>query len=206
MAGYKNNIYSPGQAKVLFDVWPEGVEWFVIGGPADANEAQTIHNQFPGIKCIGFEPHPILLQKQIELAFPGIVYPYALMSEDGSVDFKMLIGKDNSSSVCRDLGDNCNIIEVKTRSLDSLSEEFGPFTNIVLWIDIEHAELECLKGAKRLLESGQILMVNVEVFKEYMYQPIADYLAQYGLVEVKRWNEGVMPGMSDVIFKRESLI
>ncbi len=203
MAGTRNGIYSPGQAEILFDVWPEEAEWFVLGGPANSNEGQTVKAKYPDVNCIAFEPNPMMFEAQSKLGFPGDLHPYALLDEDTNAILKTPGDRDISSSICRDMSDcNCINTHVVARSLDSLSEELGPFTNVVLWIDIEHAELKCLEGAKKLLESGQILLVNVEVFKRHLYAPIADLLASYGLREIKRWNGGIMPEMYDVVFKK----
>lgn len=195
-------IYRPGQASILFDVWPKEAEWFIIGGPSDANEAQTVFAQYPSLSFVGFEPLLAMLFKQSEMGFPGYLYPYALWDQNTNLELSTPKGNPRSSSVCRDLNKfEPSAVTVEARTLDSLSEELGPWENIVLWLDIEHAELEALRGAKKLLE--KVLLVNVEVFKPHLYQPIADLLEPYGLVEIKSWNEKSMPGMRDVIFGKQ---
>lgn len=200
-------IYSPGQAKVLFDVWPEEAEWFVIGGPANGNEAQTIHQQYPHIKCVGFEPQDEMFKQQTELGFPGDLLSYALWNEECEKTIRIPGTKYNSSSMGR-LDDwkegEYSTQKVEARTLDSLENFFGPWNNIVLWLDIECVELEALQGCKRLLEDGKILLVNVEVFYKRFQEPIISLLEGCGFKEVKRWNEGGMPEMCEIIFRKET--
>ncbi len=186
-----NNIYEPGQAKVLFDYWPSEVEWFIVGGPADANEAQTINQRFPDVKCIAFEPNERMRERQRELNFPGEVYPFALWNADDEViQYSVADSLPRSGTVCRDT-DLTNWVktDVRARTLDSLSKEFGPFRNCVLWLDIEHAELAALEGAENLFESGYVLMVNVEIQFPHLLGPIQELLLGYGMKEVKRWTD-----------------
>jgi len=89
--------------------------------------------------------------------------------------------------------------EVEARTLDGMSSCYGPFDNVVLWIDIEHAELQALQGAKQLFEDGQILMVNLETYEKKM-APIVEYLAHYGLKEIHRWNSQAISFRHDIIF------
>ena len=202
-------IYAPGQAEVLFKFWPDKADWFIVGGPADGNEAQTIHERYPKVKCIGFEPNPVMFYKQSVLDFPGQLHRYALWSHSTELRLNTPKEGDNAdrmSSVCRNFRDKSILCshKVSGRSLDSLSAELGPFTNMVLWLDIEFAELQALRGAVDLLQRGQILLVNLEAFANTL-PGIECYLAQYGLQEVDRWNGGITEGRYDVVFKKERL-
>jgi len=195
-------IYSPNQAKVLFDLWPRGVEWVIIGGPGTGNESFTIHKRFPRLNYVLFEPNKRMRDFHINMKFPGEIYPYALSDIDGESVLQIPKGRDLGSSIRGSMDASvCEEVIVKTKTLDTLSRELGLFTNVVLWIDIEHSELKCLSGAKKLLESGHILLVNLEGYLS-TYNPIVELLGQYGLYEVKRWNS-MSPYRYDFIFKKE---
>ena len=195
-------VYSPDQAKVVFPLWPKEAEWVIIGGPGTGNEAYTIHEAYPGLNYILFEPNERMREFHQEMKFPGTVYPYALSDTDGEAVLQVPNGRDLGGSIRGGKDSStCEEITVETRTLDNLSKELGPFTNIVLWIDIEHSELKCLNGAKNLLESGQIRLVNLETYL-YTYDPIAELLGRYGLREVKRWNS-MSPYRYDFIFKKK---
>ncbi|MDB4786236.1 FkbM family methyltransferase [bacterium] len=195
-------IYGEDQAKELFPYWPEKAEQFIVCGTADSNEAQTVKNKFPDIKCVGFEPNDMLREKQREkLHFPGKLRSEAIWSSDKELMLSSPTKNPRSSSVCRDLGPGeLDKTTVQGRSLDSLSDEIGPFNNSVLWIDIEHAELEALKGATKLLSSGDILLINLEVMSVSMRADVTRFLLTYRYKLVHSWGVTI-PNKSDLIFK-----
>lgn len=187
--------YEPGQAAVLFDFWPPEVEWFVIGGPADGDEAQTVKVKYPDIRCLGFEPN-----QHFGAFFPGELRREALWSEDRELLLAVPTGAERSSSVVLG-GFPCPHTRVKVKGIRL--DGFG-FTirNIVLWLDIEYAEHQALLGAVGLLRAGQVLLVNLETY-DHLFPPIRDFLWNHGLREVKRWNDKAIGGRFDVIFKKE---
>ncbi len=200
-------IYGRNQARVLFDVWPEEpVDWFVVGGVATSNEAQTIHTRYPNLKYIGFEPNPVM-REQAAPNFPGISYPYALWEENKALTLEVPDQKDLSSSVCRPFDAPLPYHIVEGRTLDSLSGEYGPFTNCVLWIDIEMAELAALKGATNLL-TNHIKLINLETMYDEQLRQITELLQGFGFVEAKRWGHGQWADVNkwDVVFKKKELL
>ncbi|MDB4786240.1 FkbM family methyltransferase [bacterium] len=187
------------QSSVLFDYWTDDIDWFIVGGTADSNEAQVVHDEYPNVNCIGFEPNPEFVNKQnMELQFPGKVYPYALWNEN--TELSLATPKKataRSSSVCRpypspDMGNHQEGTEykVQSRTLDSLSEEFGPFDGAVLWIDIEYAERKCLEGAKNLLTMGAIKIINLETFCHLYLPEVNRTLTEYGFMLHRIYNIG----------------
>lgn len=199
------------QAKEIFDIWPTHAEWFICGGPGDSNEMSTVKAAYPDIKCLGIEPNPDYVRKQRDAGFYCI--EAALWSRQTALFLSTPEGYDGrSASVCRpdpapDVPAGRQIAKtgyiVQTVSLDYLSAKVGPFTNVVLWIDIEYAELEALMGARELLESGQILLINLETFDRYR-PGIDEYLKQYGLKFLRKWNIGLWnPEGHDAIYVRD---
>jgi hypothetical protein len=191
------SAFADGQACALFENWPAAAEWFVVGGTADANEAQTVKARFPDVRCFGVEPNLELYMKQRESGFPGELVRCALWSLETDLRLEIPYWGDDlaprSGSVCRpypspDIGQHVigQSYRVVGRALDSLSCEYGPFTNVVLWLDIEYAELEALKGARDLM--GQVLLINLETFAQ-LQPAIDDYLRPHGLEFLRKWNE-----------------
>jgi FkbM family methyltransferase len=192
------------QAQVLFDYWTDDIKWFVVGGTADGDEAQTVAARYPEVKCIGFEPNMDFVKQQNEkLKFPGEVYPCALWSDN---ELRMLItpqgATPRSASVYPfierpDMGGKWTPGITKTvpaRALDSLSWEYGPFENVALWIDIEGAELEALLGASQLLQNRQIKLINLEAYAHLQFPDINRLLTRRGFVLQKVWNIGTVAG------------
>ena len=203
-------IYNPGQAKVLFDVWPNRqVDWFVIGGPADGNEAQTIRAKFPDVQCIGFEPCERMRARQLELQFPGDLHPYALWNETKEMELSDPRAEDGGprgAGLIREYSDDvANKYTVNSFTLDDLSDKFGPWKNCVLWLDIERAEKQALEGASKLLASGDVLLINVEVMEMSRRLPLTeDLLKGYGYELVKTWNPA-MADMCDAVFRLKGI-
>ena len=201
---FMGKVYARNQAKVLFPYWPDKVDWFVVGGVANGNEAQTIHEKYPDVKCVGFEPNPVMRENAAP-NFPGTTYPYALWETNGSMNLVVPNHRDISSSLCRDFvkQDQHEKHNVPTYTLDTLSEELGPFTNSVLWIDIEWAELPALKGATNLL-TNHIQLINLEVMTVQQRKEITKYLAGFGFKEVHRWGHGNWGNFQkwDLVFKK----
>lgn len=194
-----DSVYNPRQAATLFKYWPAQVDWFLLGGPADADEAQTVHTKYPNVKCVGFEPHPSYVQYQRANGFPGVVYPVALWDRDGDeVAFYSPHQRPRSSGTVR--GDEGGLtFPVPTRTLDSLNGEIGPFTNAVLWLDIEYSEVQALRGAADLLASGQVLLINLEVWDSTCPE-IEEILLPVGYKEVLAWANTVRD-KRDVIYR-----
>ena len=204
------------QASVLFDFWTDDIEWFIVGGTADGDEAQTIHAMHPLVKCIGFEPNIDFVRQQNKLLnFPGVVHPCALWSDNCVRELVTPRGATpRSASVYPfterpDMGGDWtpgNTCEVSARALDSLSQEYGPFTNVALWIDIEGSELEALLGASQLLQNRQIKLINLEAYAHIQLPNINRLLTQRGFVLQKVWNIGTVAGRDaqDYIYALEN--
>lgn len=204
--------YMPCQVRNVFDFIDDDTKWFIVGGPADGTEGQEVKNAFPHVKIVGYEPDVASVKWQLENGFPGDVHQLALWSENTILPLTVPgVNTDDPhqphrmSSVVHfeATKSSCN---VAARTLDSLSNDHGPFENAFLWIDIEESELECLKGAVNLLSTGFISAINAEVLRIHE-KAIADFLWQYGYTEAKRWGcKTPSPGreMCDIVYAREN--
>lgn len=192
-----NDIYSRGQAKELVQFWPEKAEWFVIGGPADGNEAQVLNTIF-GVQCIGFEPNYILFRKQKDMGFPGVLSDKALWSEKCGLYLEIPIDKEprqRSSSVCRTFEESRSY-SVQATTLDIACAHCK---NVVLWLDVEGAEMEILKGGTELLK--RTLLINLESAHDGIMDEYSRYLTEFERIHT--WNAQALPGMCDVVYRRK---
>lgn len=208
------DVYRPGQVGAIIPFirsFPK-IEHFLLGGPADGNEAQVFVKDFPSVKVFGFEPSKTMYEYQLRNGFPGMLLNIALWSSDQELELV-----EGSGRTPRDNGRTAVVREgpdstVRSRSLDSLSEQYGPFTNSVLWIDIEGSEEEALKGARALLTAKHVKLINLEahIDRDSETQPLNHpifhpFLEAFGFREVKRWN-GQRYGTGirwDLVFKLE---
>ena len=77
---------------------------------------------------------------------------------------------------------------VQARSLDSIDQQYGPFREAALWMDVEGSERRVLRGAKRLLEDGVITSVNIEM-RPHLAEEFDRVFKGYGFVSIRRYFE-----------------
>ena len=192
-------VYEPGQISNIYPFINFDPGWFLLGGPADATEAQDMRKRFPNVCIIGFEPNPLFYSIQAARGFPGRLLPVALWGERTELEIKRVshqLGfwmehRSGSALKFNDVGTARTICIAEAYPLDLLDEMYGPFENAVLWIDIEEAETQCLRGASKLLGEGRIRLINAVLHAEDL-GPVLDILEPFGVKEISRWNSNVV--------------
>lgn len=190
-------IYNPGQVSVLFKHITKDPGWFILGGPADGDEAQVFHAHYPTIQIIGIEPCKLMYDIQIQRGFPGTLLNVGLSDQEG---VGILRQNGRMSSMVRDTRGSEE--EIPLTTLDALSEEHGPFTDAILWLDIEGMEYRALLGAKRLLHRKDIFLLNLEFMDDVgTGMQIDRLLTEAGFTFVQAWRYGANP-KRDRIYRR----
>jgi len=138
--------------------------FLTLGPGMVGTEAWVVSDRCPKMKILGFEPqtdrYNFLKDK-----FPGELTNAAVASHDGTVqgwmghrdgksDFWLNASPENQQHYLQQ--------QVDTVTVDSILEPF-PRTPVVLWMDIEGAELEALRGAILSLLSGQFWFISIEL-------------------------------------------
>lgn len=177
-------VYEPGQVKNIFPYITPDIEYFVLAGPADGDEAQVFHGAFPQVKILGLEPCRNMFEYQTRIGFPGVLLPYALTSQTGLYDF-YLLGEDNRSSRLEGRGNPAYTVE--GWSLDDLMNMYHICGPTAIWMDIERAELGALRGAEDFLFEGYAKVLYLEAFEETIEETRA-YLHKFYLMERDRLN------------------
>lgn len=184
-----HTIYNPGQFKVVFPHLKGVVpEWLVLGGPADANEAQTAVEEWSELKVIGVEPSAKMCEFQTAQGWPGILVQKALSDAVGYRTIRIPKGLERCSTLLLDLPGE--LVGVETTTVDTLDGLYGPFRNCVLWLDIEGWEGKALEGARGLFEREDVLLVNLE----WVYQlgenrrQIGKFMREYGFQLAETWD------------------
>ncbi len=158
----KNNIQTA--PKVLLNI---GV------GPRPHCEATVFKKLWPNIRIIGFEPIIGVFKDRIT-DYPGELYPWALWSVPAIKKLLIVRGNAGKSSLFIphpewhgkkhfNIGKTCDEALISCVTLDQLDEAFNHPLDVFLWMDIEGAELEALKGGRSLLTSKRVKWIMVEV-------------------------------------------
>lgn len=158
-------FYSPGQLGNIYNAVHqyEPFKWFLLGGPANANEAQTALRRWPGVKVVGVEPNPDAIAFQLSHGWPG-GHPLINRALWGSI--RQIHVADTGSTLVHAraaFGGDLSRGIWQTTTWDELDKQYGPFEDALLWMDIEGSELEALQGALGLLNRKAILAANIEL-------------------------------------------
>jgi FkbM family methyltransferase len=181
-------------AKTLYDI-----------GVGPKSEWKSIPKKIPGIKLCGCEPHPEL-HKELLKEFPGGLLPIAIGNERGTLT--LYVHKDEKQSSMFDVGSS-EPFKVEMWTLDEFDEFFMFPEDIILWMDIEGSELRALQGADRLLSSGRVTAINLEVRDNPKAEgwPTADeieiHLNKYQYVIQRKYNNQTTH--YDVIYTKKSM-
>lgn len=158
--------YNPGQIEHAVKFITGVPEWFILGGPANGNEAQCAQLLWPNVKILGIEPFYLARNWQLGHGWPAKapLLLAALWSEVGEMP---LLTQPESAALrlaqSRLAEPGTDAPMVSTTTLDALDQEYGPFENAFAWLDIEGAEFAALTGAAGLFSRKAFLALNIEI-------------------------------------------
>lgn len=183
--------------KFLFNVFEKNKNLVIFDIGANVGEySEILHYQFPNSKIFSFEPnpktYPVLLNNLKNLR--GVI-PYNFGFSATDKNATLYTYKDNVVSghssllkeVFLDLYKTNSIVDfsVNLRSIDSFCEEIEIRKINFLKIDTEGFEFEILNGAKRMINSSSIPMIQFEfnemnivnrLFLKDFYKLLKDYI------------------------------
>lgn len=195
--------YLPRPPKALYDI-----------GVGPKQEWKLLHNRYPRMKVYGCEPNPHYYQ-ELKSVFPGKLSPVAVSDEHGERTLYMALMQSTLFAVPELTAKDTVTVPVWT--LDEFDDWAGKRKDVLLWMDIEGSELAALRGAPRLLASGRVFAMNLEVRDNRLSPdwPIADeiqqFLSVWGYRLVREYNtQKTCPAEGykhrDAIYLRESVL
>lgn len=166
-------------------------------GTHDLRDSLIIAQICPKTKVIAFEPHPhyyqLCLQRNV---FPDRieVVNAAISDVDSKIKFYITLGNQGASSTLEptmvphtDDG-RVQVIEVGAIRLDGFLNTKRIDLVDLIWMDVQGAELTCLKGLGEKLKNVKLIQTEVGVKPYYknhtLYPDIKAYLEQNGFVEL----------------------
>lgn len=181
-------------------------------GSRDGSDSLAFRAACPGARIVAIEAHPQLAQRMRtdpELARARIEVQHCAVSDaDGEAKFTVYAGEKRLGSLM-DPGARpvAEAIRVPTRRLDGLPGLVGAGRS-ALWIDVEGATYQALRGASRLLESVILLHTEAEWEEAWTGQKLAgdleQLLAEHGLVPVFTGMKRQLP-QGNIVFARREL-
>jgi len=181
-------------------------------GPRPHEEANIMHQLWPDANIIGFEPTPSTYKDRLK-DYPGKLYNYGLWNFHGIYAFNIAQAAGRSSFLKphKDWKYGTPSKTIKTRhiecvTVDSFFKDHKNDEDIFLWMDVEGAELEILKGATNLMNKGIIKWVMVEVakihrrFGQPSRQDIENFLDYYGDFVSTVYQDG--KSLQDILYAR----
>lgn len=160
-----NDVRTNGEARVIDIVSRFGFSTFLDVGANHGEWTQQVIRLVPNRVVHAFEASPITFEF-LKTKFdnePGIVLNnVGLFSEEGTMNFYQGIDDTQSSLVSSEKHRDSRIIEVNVSTLDNYCSVAGIQGIDLLKIDTEGADFEILKGAKHLLDKGNIKVIQFE--------------------------------------------
>lgn len=182
-------VYSPGQVSVIFPHVNFDPKWFVLGGPANGDEAQVFCRRYAGCQALGVEPSQVMREFQKDHDFPGTLVRGGLGERLEQRDIIIPPKQELRSSMVREVQGGTHRVWCTT--LDKLDQQFGPFEDAVLWMDIEGMELPALRGGEECFKRRAFRLVNVEVMPDERPRDLIEiehFLTYRGFWLVHEWD------------------
>lgn len=169
--------------------------WFIDVGVGLGMEAHEVKAKWPEIQIVGCEPITETRIAAEKAGFPGVIFPCGAYSRATDAIFMFVPDLRKYlewGTLYNPLSNDFHPVTVAVKTLDELlgSHHRG----MILWADVEGAELEVLRGAWRLLKDGDIYLINLEVRKMPLHHmacteaEVDSFLASFGYSKVLTYN------------------
>ena len=186
-------VYEPGQLAQIVPYLNKVPSWLILGGPADGDEAQTAVKIYPELRVVGIEPVEAYRHWQLENGWPcgAPLLAGALTDSDSPPLVSLYQPASNPRAASLMVERGGVVCQVSSVTIDQLDRLWGPFSDVLLWLDIEGYEVEALRGARELFKRQAVMAVNVEVIQRRAQatNALEAFFAEYNFRLAARWNQ-----------------
>lgn len=180
--------------KLVVHVAPDTV--LEIGAHA-AEFSIAARKLLPSARMIAFEPNPIVFERYRDhIQVAGVeLHQLAIADRAGEVEFSIPLNRDGkpypTMGSIREIQFRGEVEHSTVRAVRA--DEFvavEPANTVALWVDVEGAAYEALKGCEGFLSNTQLVYVEVECIEKWEGQSqvgeIIDLLSAYELIPIVR--------------------
>lgn len=190
--------YVNGTPRAMYDI-----------GVGHKTEWQTLKDIYPKMRLFGCEPNP-KQYRELSDTFTGSLRQVAISGAEGLITLNVAKALGQSSIFDISYAERKEVVQ--TITLDQFDEYAGKPDRILLWIDIEGAELIAFKSAPNLMKSGRVKWINLEERREGQNpgkgwadaEELKTFLTQCNYKRVVEYNRHVTH--QDVIYVHDSEI
>ena len=176
------------------------VETFVEAGAKDALASRRASTRHAVPTVVAFEANPYTHRRFVaDVVADGVDYRHQALSEaSGEIVFLVRLDEcgrpradgQGSLHARSDHRDGYESVEVVVGRLDKSVEGAGSVAT-ALWIDVEGASAQVLRGATSMLRAVEVVMIEVESDRrwngqEWIDHDVIEFLSSYGLRPVGR--------------------
>lgn len=195
---------------VRFMTTPPSALYDIGVGPK--TEWLVFRDLFPDLALCGVEANPEMARSIRDNGWSGKLLENAVYSSRGTMKFNTYMESGLDGSLL-DIPKRpiSSTFTVEAITLDDADREFGKLDNIVLWMDIEGAELTALQSGPELMASRRVKWINLEVRDNPPWVggcsagEVDEHLRGMGYVKVADYNHIHTTGHYDTIYRHESV-
>ncbi len=162
-------------------------------GVGDHSEWRVLGQQYPDMAIFGCEPNPSCFQ-DLSARFSGTLLNVAISQETGRRTMYCPADQRMRSTLNGPIDGYDDSFKAEAITLDEFDIRCGQPDRVLLWVDIEGAELDALMSGENLLASGRVRWINLEVREDVphaawcRYREVNQYLYERGFSKVAEYN------------------
>jgi FkbM family methyltransferase len=181
-------------------------------GVGPKSEWKVLGDFYKNMSIFGVEANPDMCKEILNSGFNGVLLNKAVSPHPGHIELRLYRSDGLDASMLQIDGRPVSKkYSIPTITLDEADSIFGFKDNVILWMDIEGAELMALQSGDNLLKSGRVKWINLEVRENPPWNggckasEIDVHLTELGYEKATEYNKHPHVGHYDVIYVKSEI-